>query len=67
MSIIEHRWYRLQHLVDGKWVDAGDVYEEETKTWCRKEMVEVNFPYTKVRMVEHFHGWKTIGIEKDFT
>jgi hypothetical protein len=64
----EHRWYRLEFLDDdGKWKDAGDVYEEETKRECRREMVQVNFMFHKVRMVEHFHASRPVGNTKDFT
>ena len=61
MSEKLERWYRLQRFTGGKWVDAGDVYEEETKRWCRGQMVRVNFFPDKVRMVEHFHGWRPVG------
>ena len=63
---IDAVWYRLEFLDDdGKWKDAGDVYEEETKRWCRVEMVCVNFWPHKVRMVEHFHAFRPIGKIKD--
>jgi len=63
---IDAVWYRLEFLDDdGKWKDAGDVYEEETKRWCRGEMVCVNFWPHKVRMVQHFHAYFPIGKIKD--
>lgn len=58
---ITYRWFRLEIFKDGKWEDAGDVYEEETKRDCRREMVCVNFYDYKVRMVEYVTASRPVG------
>lgn len=61
--------YRIEIKRGRKWEDAGDVYEEQSKTMCQKQMNSVNFFGHKVRMVMFVNTWKFDGVveEKDFS
>jgi len=67
MKKVLYRWFRLEFKdTDGKWKDAGDVYEEETRRACRGEMVFVNFAGHTVRMVEFVTIRKGVVSQKHF-
>jgi len=57
--------YRLEVYKDGEWHDAGDIYEEQSKKLCEKQMCSVNFLGQKVRMVMFVNTWQYSGVVKD--
>jgi hypothetical protein len=61
-------YYRVEFLDDdGAWKDAGDVYEEETKRQCRKQMTCVNFYPHKIRMVGYATVRRQVSKIKDMS
>jgi len=58
------RCFRLEFENDnGEWEDAGDIYVEDSKSACLKEMVTVNFlMHPHVRMVQHDHYERVVAI-----